>query len=206
MTTCKWPEGTCACYQKQATEPDPFGRVWMHCESGLRFNKASVSRFVMFCMENDIEIGSIHPFDRHYPSSVVMASVLIKPDLIAPLEAAARCKLRPPPRIKLNSSNPRKVVGYSKTQDRSFPEAGDGRPLPPMGDDLMTAGLNVEDARFVAIQLAQNGLTLVPEVHYHTALDALLKIVLAARNTSTRTSDLGREAYAALDTIQGETK
>ena len=44
---------------------------------------------------------------------------------------------------------------------RSFPEAGDGRPLPPMGDELMTAGLNAEDARFVAVQLAQNGLTLV---------------------------------------------
>jgi len=45
---------------------------------------------------------------------------------------------------------------------RSFPEAGDGRPLPPMGDELMTAGLNAEDARFVAVQLAQNGLALTP--------------------------------------------
>ena len=45
---------------------------------------------------------------------------------------------------------------------RSFPEAGDGRPLPPMGDELMTAGLNAEDARFVAVQLAQNGWTLTP--------------------------------------------
>lgn len=45
---------------------------------------------------------------------------------------------------------------------RSFPEAADGRPLPPMADDLMTAGLNGEDARFVAIQLAQNGLSLTP--------------------------------------------
>ena len=44
---------------------------------------------------------------------------------------------------------------------RSFPDAADGRPMPPMGDDLMTAGLNGEDARFVAIQLAQNGLSLV---------------------------------------------
>lgn len=47
-------------------------------------------------------------------------------------------------------------------QHRSFPEAGDGRPMPPMGDDLMTAGLNADDARFVAVQLAQNGLMLVP--------------------------------------------
>ena len=89
---------------------------------------------------------------------------------------------------------------------RSFPEVGDGRPLPPMGDDLMTAGLSAEDARFVAVQLAQNGLTLVLEADYHAALDALLKIVLAARNTGTRTSDLGREAYAALTKIKGETE
>lgn len=44
---------------------------------------------------------------------------------------------------------------------RSFPEAGDGRPMPPMGDELMIAGLNEKDARFVAVQLAQNGLRLV---------------------------------------------
>ena len=44
---------------------------------------------------------------------------------------------------------------------RSFPEAGDGRPLPPMGDELMTAGLGPDDARFVAVQLAQNGYQLV---------------------------------------------
>ena len=45
---------------------------------------------------------------------------------------------------------------------RSFPDAADGRPMPPMGDDLMTAGLSGDDARFVALQLARNGLTLVP--------------------------------------------
>jgi len=49
---------------------------------------------------------------------------------------------------------------------RSFPEAGDGRPLPPMGDELMTAGLNAEDARFFAVQLAQNGWTLTPSEVY----------------------------------------
>ncbi len=48
---------------------------------------------------------------------------------------------------------------------RSFPDAADGRPMPPMGDELMTAGLNGDDARFVAIQLAQNGLTLAPAAH-----------------------------------------
>lgn len=45
---------------------------------------------------------------------------------------------------------------------RSFPDAADGRPMSPMGDALMTAGLNIEDARFVAIQLARNGLAMVP--------------------------------------------
>lgn len=56
-----------------------------------------------------------------------------------------------------------KTVCVQPAQDlRSFPEAADGRPMPPIGDELMTAGLNCEDARFVAIQLAQNGLTLAP--------------------------------------------
>lgn len=41
---------------------------------------------------------------------------------------------------------------------RAFPDAADGRPMPPMGDDLMTAGLSGDDARFVALQLARNGL------------------------------------------------
>lgn len=44
---------------------------------------------------------------------------------------------------------------------RSFPEAGDGRPLPPMGEELMVAGLSAEDARFVAVQLCQNGYHLI---------------------------------------------
>jgi len=43
---------------------------------------------------------------------------------------------------------------------RSFPDAGDGRPMPPMGDELMICGLNGADARFVAVQLANRGLTL----------------------------------------------
>lgn len=48
---------------------------------------------------------------------------------------------------------------------RSFPDAADGRPLPPMGDELMTAGLSAEDARFVAIQLRLNGYYLVNPDH-----------------------------------------
>ena len=48
---------------------------------------------------------------------------------------------------------------------RSFPDAADGRPLPPMGEELMIAGLNDEDARFVANQLRQNGYYLVNPDH-----------------------------------------
>lgn len=46
---------------------------------------------------------------------------------------------------------------------KSFPEAGDGRPFPPMMNELMTAGLNAEDARFVAVQLHQNGYSLTKQ-------------------------------------------
>ena len=53
----------------------------------------------------------------------------------------------------------------SDEMHRSFPEAADGRPMPPMGDELMTAGLSADDARFVAIQLRQNGYYLVNPDH-----------------------------------------
>ena len=48
-----------------------------------------------------------------------------------------------------------------QTDRRSFPDAVDGRPLPPMADELMIAGLSAEDAIFVAKQLRQNGYYLV---------------------------------------------
>ena len=51
----------------------------------------------------------------------------------------------------------------TSTDHRSFPEAADGRPMPPMGDELMAAGLNAEDARFVARMLRQEGYYLVRE-------------------------------------------
>lgn len=65
--------------------------------------------------------------------------------------------------IPAETLKPIEATRATEQQDhRSFPEAADGRPMPPMVDELMTAGLNCEDARFVAIQLAQNGLTLAP--------------------------------------------
>lgn len=55
---------------------------------------------------------------------------------------------------------------------RSFPDAADGRPLPPMADELISAGLNEEDARFVAGMLRSEGYYLVraddigwPDIH-----------------------------------------
>jgi len=55
---------------------------------------------------------------------------------------------------------------------RSFPDAADGRPLPPMAYDLMAAGLSSEDACFVAVQLRRKGFYLIhperigwPEIH-----------------------------------------
>ena len=61
MSDCKWPEGTCACYAANAMKPDPYGRVWMHCEKGVNLSKSSMTRFVMFCLSNNGEIGTLHP-------------------------------------------------------------------------------------------------------------------------------------------------
>jgi len=106
MSDCKWPEGMCACYAQNATKPDPAGRVWMHCEEGLSMTKASMSRFVMHCLTNNIEIGQIHPFNYHYPRCQVSASVRLLPEQFAEFEAKTGGKLRKPPRISLNSSSP----------------------------------------------------------------------------------------------------
>lgn len=111
MSDCEWPEGTCACYAQQAVKPDYAGRVWMHCEEGLSLSKASMSRFVMFCLTNRIKIGDIHPFAPNYPHSHVSASVLLKPEQFAAFEAETGGKLRKPPRISLNSSSPAELKG-----------------------------------------------------------------------------------------------
>jgi hypothetical protein len=111
MSDCKWPEGTCACYAQQAVKPDYAGRVWMHCEEGLSLSKASMSRFVMFCLTNRIEIGDIYPFAPDYPRSQVSASVRLKPEQFAAFEAETGGKLRKPPRISLNSSSPAELKG-----------------------------------------------------------------------------------------------
>ena len=99
---CGWPKDECACYRQKRDEADPWGRVWMHSESGLSFSKASMSRFMMFCLGNNIEIGDIHAFNPKYKNSLVIASVRLKPEQIEAFEAETRGKLRKPPVINLN--------------------------------------------------------------------------------------------------------
>jgi hypothetical protein len=99
---CTWPEGICRCYEMEHEKPDTYGRVWMHCEKGLTFSKASMSRFIMFCLGNNVEIGDIYVFDRTFPRSQVIVSVRLLPDQFAAFEAETGGKLREPPRIKLS--------------------------------------------------------------------------------------------------------
>jgi len=103
--TCTWPNGTCACYAENVQKPDPYGRVWMHCEEGLSLSKASMTRFVMHCLTNHIEIGQIHPFNYRYRDSQVSASVRLKPEQFEGFEKETKGKLRKPPVISLNSSS-----------------------------------------------------------------------------------------------------
>jgi hypothetical protein len=78
----------------------------MHCEEGLSMSKASMTRFVMFCLTNNVKIGEIHPFNYRYRNSQVSASVRIRPDQFKDFEAETGGKLRKPPKISLNSSRP----------------------------------------------------------------------------------------------------
>ena len=110
MSDCKWPKGTCACYALNASKPDPAGRVWMHCEEGLSMSKASMARFVMHCLTNNIEIGQIHPFNYHYPRCRVSATVRLLPEQFATFESKTGGKLIEPPRISLNSSSPADTI------------------------------------------------------------------------------------------------
>jgi hypothetical protein len=75
----------------------------MHCEEGLALNKASLARFMMFCLTNRVEIGQVDAFNPRYRNSVVLASVRLRPEQFAAFEDATGGKLHEPPRIKLNS-------------------------------------------------------------------------------------------------------
>jgi hypothetical protein len=103
MTTCTWPEGVCKCWEAEQNKPDLYGRVWMHCEEGLNMGKASMARFMVFCLSQRVEIGSIYAFSPSYARSVVIASVRLRPDQFEAFERETGGKLRNPPRIVLNS-------------------------------------------------------------------------------------------------------
>ncbi len=102
--TCTWPNGTCACLMAQEAKPEDYaGRVWMHCEEGLGMTKASMARFMMLCMKNGVEIGSVDAFNPKYHNCAVIAAVRLRPDQFEAFERETGGKLRKPPRIKLNS-------------------------------------------------------------------------------------------------------
>lgn len=108
--SCTWPNGTCACYAENAQKADPAGRVWMHCEEGLSLSKASMSRFVMHCLSNNIEIGDIHPFNYRYRNSRVSASVRLRPDQFDEFERETKGNLIEPPKLSINSSTPEDIA------------------------------------------------------------------------------------------------
>ena len=84
-------------------EPDVYGRVWRHCESGLMLTKTSMTRFIMFVLENHIEIGTLYAFDPTFHRSLVVASLRLRPDQFGAFERETGGKLRLPRTIKLNS-------------------------------------------------------------------------------------------------------
>lgn len=100
---CTWPNGACKHYQEKGDNPqDLYGRVWMHCEEGLSMTKASMSRFMMFCLKNNVQTGSIYAFSPAYSRSTVIAAVCLRPEQFAEFESETGGKLRKPPRLKLN--------------------------------------------------------------------------------------------------------
>jgi hypothetical protein len=84
--------------------PDIFGRVWMHCESGLSMTKASMARFMMFVLANRVEIGMVYAFSPNYKGSLVLASVKLKPEQFEAFERETGGKLRDPIQVHLNST------------------------------------------------------------------------------------------------------
>ena len=106
MTECTWPRGSCKCWEVEASTPDAYGRVWMHCEEGLSMNKASMGRFMLFCLANNVEIGEIRAFNPRYRNSVVLVTIRLRLDQFFAFSAETGGVLREPPRIKLNAARP----------------------------------------------------------------------------------------------------
>ena len=100
---CTWPEGYCQCWAAEQAKPDPFGRVWMHCEEGLSMSNASLARFLSFCLKNNVELGSVSAFQPRYHRSSVSAAVRLKPEQFLAFEEQTGGKLRSPPKVRLNN-------------------------------------------------------------------------------------------------------
>lgn len=45
--------------------------------------------------------------------------------------------------------------------ERAFPDAADGRPVPPMAAEIWAAGADLDTANFVARQLAASGIAMI---------------------------------------------
>ena len=102
MGKCSWPNGTCQHFAEKESKPDHLGRVWMHCDEGLNYSKASMTRFVMFCLGNYIEIGSIHAYSPEFKGSHVSATVRIYPDMFEAFTDMTGGKLTEPPVVSLD--------------------------------------------------------------------------------------------------------
>jgi len=102
MGGCNWPNGTCACYTQEQEKPDVFGRVWMHCDSGLSMSKKSTLSLIQFILKNRLEVGSFYALEPSFSRSQVCVSVKIHPDLIPDFERETGGKLSRPPTIKLS--------------------------------------------------------------------------------------------------------
>ena len=93
-------------YLQQLSDPPPpparDDPVWMHCEQGLSFTKASVTRLMMHVLRNRIEIGDLYAFNPRYPGCNVIGSFKLRPSQFSAFEQETGGKLRLPPKIKLN--------------------------------------------------------------------------------------------------------
>lgn len=99
--SCNWPEEACACYMREQEKGDIMGRKWMHCEEGLSYTKSSMTRFIMYCLGNDVEIGDIWVFNKNYKGSAVIVSVKLRPDQFDDFEKETKGKLREPVTVKV---------------------------------------------------------------------------------------------------------
>lgn len=66
-------------------------------------SKASLARFMTFCLSKRVEIGSISAFQPSYKLSAVHAAIRLHPDQFEAFERETGGKLREPPKITLNS-------------------------------------------------------------------------------------------------------